>query len=735
MSKKVLAGRYELLERRGNGGMAVVYKGKDCLLNRYVAIKILRPEYIKDPKFVDNFRRESQAAARLTDPNIVSVYDVGREGNIYYIVMELMDGSSLGDIIQAKAPLSEKETIKISREIASGLSSAHKKKIVHRDIKPHNILMSEDGTAKIADFGIAKAVSGATVVNSTTTVMGSVHYLSPEQARGGFVDARTDIYSLGIVMFEMLTGRVPFDGENAVSVAMMHLNNDVPAPSRFNPSVSRMMDNIVKKAAARNPGERYESADELIEALDKAAREAANPSADRGRAYGLNEFYAVDPAREQFGDGYGGGERTETGINRSLPPGESAQPKKKAKSRDNESASKKARKRKKKKKNSSRKVKVLGIILALVCAIPLSMLLLHALGTLGDDTVAIPDVLGMTEQQAAEKLQDKGLEYELGTSVYSNKYEEGEVCNIEPEAGTHVKEGYTVTLRLARESASKADDSEKVKVPDVRKKTLSKARTLITDEGLKVGDVSYEYSDSVQEGSVISQDPGAGEKVKSGSAVKLTVSRGEEKENVTVPDLMGMTKAEASEALEKLGLSVGDVTQEYSDSDVGTVVRQGVKAGTSVEPGSKVNISISKGSSSSSKNTDTDNGNSDSGKKSGSSDSSSGNSGNDSGNSDSSSGSSGNSSGSSGSSSGSSGSSSGSSGSSSGSSGSSSSNSGSSSGSSGSSSGSSGSSSGSSGSGSGSSGNSSGGSGSSSGNSGSSSGHSNSGPQDGVVDD
>ena len=598
MSKKVLAGRYELLERRGNGGMAVVYKGKDCLLNRYVAIKILRPEYIKDPKFVDNFRRESQAAARLTDPNIVSVYDVGREGNIYYIVMELMDGSSLGDVIQNEAPLSEKRTIEITRQIASGLSSAHKKKIIHRDIKPHNILMSENGDAKIADFGIAKAVSGATVVNSSTTVMGSVHYLSPEQARGGFVDARTDIYSLGIVMFEMLTGIVPFDGENAVSVAMMHINNDVPAPSRFNNEVSWAMDNIVKKAAARNPADRYESADELIEALDNAARGVPEPPAGAARAFGKGDFYTVNPAEEKRRDINGREEIIPAGAVSSVPP-EISQPRKSVKPRDNETASRKARMRKKKKKNPARRAKILGVILALVCAIPLSILLLHAIGSLGDDTVAIPNVLGMTEQQAAEKLQDKGLEYELGTSVFSEKYDEGEVCAIDPEAGTHVKKGYTVTLRLARESSSKAaDDSEKIKVPDVRKQTLSKARTLITDEGLKVGEVTYDYSDTIEEGSVISQDPGAGEKVKSGSKVNLTVSRGEEQKDVKVPDLMGMTRAEASAALEKLGLSLGDVTQEYSSSEIGTVVRQGVAAGTSVQPGSKVNISISKGSSS-----------------------------------------------------------------------------------------------------------------------------------------
>lgn len=268
MANKILAGRYELLEKKGDGGMAVVYKAKDRLLNRFVAIKILRPEYIRDPKFIDSFRRESQSAAGLSHPNIVSVYDVGREGNIYYIVMELLDGENLSDLISRKAPLDEKQVIDIARKIASALSFAHKKKIIHRDVKPHNILITDDGTVKIADFGIARAVNSSTIVNNTSTVMGSVHYLSPEQAKGGYVDARSDIYSLGIVMYDMLTGNVPFDGENAVSVAMMHMNEDVPAPSLVNPHISAMMDAIVLKAAARRPEDRFSSADELIEALN-----------------------------------------------------------------------------------------------------------------------------------------------------------------------------------------------------------------------------------------------------------------------------------------------------------------------------------------------------------------------------------------------------------------------------------------------------------------------------------
>ena len=224
MSSRILAGRYELLERIGDGGMAVVYKARCRLLNRFVAIKILKPEFTKDVKFIENFRRESQAAASLSHPNIVNIYDVGREGNIHYIVMELIEGQVLSNVIKNEGPLEWRRAVEITKQIASALSLAHKNHIIHRDVKPHNILMTEDGVAKITDFGIAKAINSSTIGESTGTIMGSVHYFSPEQARGVYVDEKSDIYSLGIVLYEMLTGRVPFDGENPVAVALMHIS-------------------------------------------------------------------------------------------------------------------------------------------------------------------------------------------------------------------------------------------------------------------------------------------------------------------------------------------------------------------------------------------------------------------------------------------------------------------------------------------------------------------------------
>lgn len=269
MSSKVLAGRYELLEKIGEGGMSVVYKARCRILKRFVAIKILKPEFIKDNKFTESFRREAQAAAGLTHPNIVNIYDVGREGNIYYIVMELIEGRVLSDIIKEEGPMEYHRVIEITKQIASALGFAHKNNIIHRDVKPHNILITGTGIAKIADFGIAKAVNTSTIVdNSAEGVMGSVHYFSPEQARGGYVDERSDIYSLGIVMYEMLTGRVPFDAENPVSVALMHINDEMVPPSQLVPGIPPGLELIILKATDKYQENRYASAEELIDDLD-----------------------------------------------------------------------------------------------------------------------------------------------------------------------------------------------------------------------------------------------------------------------------------------------------------------------------------------------------------------------------------------------------------------------------------------------------------------------------------
>lgn len=625
MASKILAGRYELLEKRGDGGMAVVYKAKDRLLNRFVAIKILKPEFIRDPKFVDSFRRESQAAAGLSHPNVVSVFDVGKEGNIYYIVMEMMEGDTLSDVIKRESPMGEKRVINITKQIAAGLSAAHKKGIIHRDVKPHNVIFSDDGVAKITDFGIAKAVNNGTIVNTKTTVLGSVHYLSPEQARGGFVDAKSDIYSLGIVMYEMLTGRVPFDGENAVSVAMMHINGSVPAPSIENPAVSALMDAIVLKATSRQPGDRFKSADELISALNDAEEGIAISSAGATSIYGLKDFYAMERSSSEDEDievssyedlvddddvSLYGHKAAKGGSGRSMRTDEDYDDYDEYDDDDDEEPVVLKKKNRKNKKNGAvgaaskksapaasaserkkhKRSQILGIILALICALPLSVVLMNAVGGGSSKTVDVPSVIGMTEEEAADELEKYGLKYKLGLSAISDEYKEGEVVSTDPEPGDSVKKGYTITLILSRGS-----DSETVKAPTLVGRKLREAETLLESYDLKKGDVTYESSD-MPEGYVISQDPEPGTEVDTGSKINLVISQGSEEENAPkVPDLKGKTEAQAKKLLEEVGLKLGSVSKEHSDTEEGLIIYQSKTADSEAKEGDTVNITVSSG--------------------------------------------------------------------------------------------------------------------------------------------
>lgn len=574
MGSKVLAGRYELLEKKGDGGMAVVYKAKDRLLNRFVAIKILRPEYIRDPKFIDSFRRESQAAAGLSHPNIVSVYDVGKEGNIYYIVMELLDGRDLSDVIRREAPLPEKKAMDITRKIASALSLAHKKNLIHRDVKPHNILITEDGTVKITDFGIARAVNSSTIVNGTSTVMGSVHYLSPEQARGDNVDARSDLYSLGIVMYEMLTGRVPFDGENAVSVAMMHMNQDVPAPSLSNPGLSSVMDAVVLKLTRRDPGQRFQTADEVIRALDSVSSAAAGDVS-------VNSFEDLDRGYESVPDE--GAVEEEGLLARAMRMKASAKPKKRLSPEE-------------KKKN--KRTIILAVIAALICAIPVSIMLLNLFSGVGGKTVKVPDVVNMTQEEAESALEDVGLKFRLGTPVESEDIESGKVVSTNPAAGKEVKEGYEVVLIL-----SKGADDAKVSVPTVTGMSQSEAEKILKQFDLTVGSVTTQENEA-EKGTVVSQDPASGTEVASGTAINLVISGG--MTQVEVPNIKGMSRSEAKSALEKAGLTLGEVSEDESDEDEGKIISQSPDAGSKANSGSAVNAVISKGKSGSSQSQSVD---------------------------------------------------------------------------------------------------------------------------------
>jgi serine/threonine-protein kinase len=585
MSERALGGRYEIIERIGEGGMAVVYKGRDRLLNRFVAVKVLRPEYTKDFTFVDNFRRESQAAARLNHPNIVNVYDVGKEDNIHYIVMELVEGRVLSDLIADEAPFDYKRAIGIAKQIASALSMAHRNNIIHRDVKPHNILIMPDGNAKITDFGIARAVSDATIVKTGNEgVMGSVHYFSPEQARGGYVDEKSDIYSLGIVMYEMLTGRVPFDAENPVAVAVMHMNDKPTPPSQIVSGVPPGLEQIVMKAVEKYQINRFKSADDVCEALDNVnfvtgiienseVAEKLRQSASEGGAAG------GAPGRD--GDG--------------------AEKKKKMKtSRD------------KRKAPIERHIKfrVLAVLLALVCAIPVSYFLYTGLQLIkAPSEISLPSVLGLTEDEAKERLAEVKLELIVADHAYSSEYREGLIVSQERPEGSSVKEGFKLRVNLSRGAAPNDDtsaaqtstdeDSEPV-VPNVGGVSLADAMYILEGYGYRQGKLSREYS-SLPKDYVVRQAPAAGEPGVAGMPVDLVLSDGSEPEpepvkTVAAPGLIGLSEEEAKARLKEAGLVLGESVREASASYAeGLVIRQRYAEGAEVAAGASVDVTISAG--------------------------------------------------------------------------------------------------------------------------------------------
>ena len=564
---KLLAGRYELIEKIGEGGMAVVYKAKDRLLNRYVAIKILRPEFTQDEQFLDSFKRESQAAAGLQHPNIVSIYDVGRTGNINFIVMELVDGRPLSDFIKEKGRLDYKTTIDIAKQMASALSIAHKHQIIHRDVKPHNIMITSDGVAKLTDFGIARAVSNATMVADTSKIIGSVHYFSPEQARGAYVDERSDIYSLGIVMFEMLTGRVPFDGETPVEVALKHINEDVPSPAKLVPGIPPALDKVVLKATDKYQTERYKSADEMLEALKN-----------------------VEFVTQMVGDRVFAGEK-----DNKLRHDENvvAPVNNKREDREQEMVVVPANSRKPKSKtDDSKKKKKIAIIIGISAAAILILFgILYVSGIIGGSgkEVVVPDVKGMSYSEAKEVLEEKGLKIEKADEpIASQKIEKGKIVSQTPSKNSKVKKGRTVRVIL---SAGNAE----LKVPDLKGLSYNEAKTLLSEMGLQISKGDEVDSDSISEGLIASQYPAAKTKVDKGDIITVNISRG--KKDAVIPKLVGTkftSENDISEILSKYGYKLGKVSYEESYETPGTIIKQSPDAGTTAEKKTTVDIVISK---------------------------------------------------------------------------------------------------------------------------------------------
>ena len=553
MSNKLLLGRYEIIEKIGEGGMAVVYKAKDRLLNRYVAIKILRPEFVKDEQFVENFRKESQAAAGLSHPNIVNVYDVGKEGNIHFIVMELIDGKPLSQVIDEKGRLDYKEAISIARQVASALSLAHKNQIIHRDVKPHNILITSTGTAKLADFGIARAVSKASIAEGSEKIMGSVHYFSPEQARGAYVDERSDIYSLGIVLYEMLTGKVPFDGDNPISIALMHINDPMPSVSSQVPGIPPQLEKVIEKATDKYQSNRYKTADEMIEDLDNI------------------DFITKVMGSSIFESQL---EKKDEDISDAIKEAEDV------KKREDE-------------KKPVNKTKLFIIIASVIIVIAGIIGAGAMLGWFsGDnDEVEVPDFKGMTLEEAQIEAEKYGLKVEEGDQVYSPDQEEGKITSQTPGKGAKVSKGKVITVNI---SLGKKDGV----VPNIVGMDYKEAKAYLKDFGFELGMV-VKVKSTKPENTVITQSVEAGSTADKGTVIDVEVSDGKGKEMKEVPYLIGKDVDTAKSEIIAAGFKVVNIYYEESDEyPKNTITSQQYKSGEELEEGTAIDIVVSKGSSS-----------------------------------------------------------------------------------------------------------------------------------------
>lgn len=611
----IIQNRYEIIEEVGSGGMSIVYKAKCHVLNRYVAIKVLKPEFSDDKSFVSKFKIEAQSAAGLSHPNIVNVYDVGEENGFYYIVMELVEGITLKEYIQQNGRLPYQTALDFIIQICSGIEAAHEHHTIHRDIKPQNIIVSKNGTLKVTDFGIAKAATSNTIAASA---MGSVHYISPEQARGGYSDERSDIYSLGVTLYEMVTGRVPFEGENNVTVALMHIQSEVIPPREYYPDIPVGLEKIILKMMQKRPERRYLTVNALLSDLKKLMMDpnadVANMSSqvtnsptvqisseelsaiNAGAASGVSLFPVnhseleeanraleslyneEDPDYEDYED-----EENEDEDNDESLFDDNLTDDKDVATLDS---------------HTEKVITIAAIVATVIIAIVIIVAIVSITGVFKSDKkttevitseaeLTMIDVLGMEEDKATAALDKAGIDYQIERD-YSDKYEKGMVMEQSVKKGETLKEDEKVTIVISK-------GIEETDVPDVVGKNVDNATSILKAAGFEV-EVKEEYDEEVEEDVVISQDPKGSRKAAKGSTVTIVVSKGEEVKVATVPDLKGKTVTEAESALSAVKLSLGNVSQEYSDSvPEGQVIRQSITEGTEVKEETKVDITISKG--------------------------------------------------------------------------------------------------------------------------------------------
>lgn len=577
-----LNNRYELLEKIGEGGTAVVYKAKCHLLNRFVAVKILKDELANDNEFVDKFKREASAAASLSCNNIVNTYDVGTDNNINYIVLEYIKGKTLKEIINEEGKLNWKKAVDISRQIALALDCAHKNNIVHRDIKPHNILVTEDGIVKVADFGIAKA-SNSVTITSSNKIMGSAHYLSPEQAKGMRVDGRTDIYSLGIVIYEMITGKVPYDAESPVSVALKHIQDPVIPPMDINPNIPVNLNDLVIKCMEKNPENRYKTAKDLIQDLN-GLNSNSNMNLDNGN---LKDDYTrvMDPINDtvQFSPITDEKKLNEETINtyNNKNFSEPEETKKEEDPVDNRSNS---LSKNKKKIIVSTLIAILAVVVV-IGGIKLGQI--AATNKLAVNSGKVPSIIGMKQENAKSLVESEGFKFVIAGTEKSDK-EKGTVIECYPSVGSTINKGDSVRVTIS-------SGPDQAVVPQIKGLDVETAKEQITNAGCVVGDVSKDYSDTVPYNSVITVNPDEGTTVNKGTAISIVISRGPKVKQSVVPSVVGISQDAAVAALGSKNFTVNTVYDPTSDINQNNLVKaQDIVAGTKLNQGAKVTITVYK---------------------------------------------------------------------------------------------------------------------------------------------
>ena len=561
MLGSILNGRYEIIEKVGIGGMAIVYKAKDIYLKRIVAVKVLKEQYLEDKEFIKKFVIEAQSVANLNNQNIVKIYDVGQhienEKTFNYIVMEYIKGKTLNELIKDNGKLNSNAVVSISKQIANALDCAHKHHIIHRDIKPHNIIIDENLNVKVTDFGIARIATSSTITY-TSSVLGTVHYISPEQAKGKFIDEKSDIYSLGVVMYEMITGRVPFDTDNAVGIAMQHINEPLVEPIRLVPNMELWLNAIIVKCMEKDSENRFESAESLIRALEDKnvgtnQTVAFNDNTDR--ALYRESVYKADKQKD---------------FNKPII---------KNNNKNRESL---------KKKKGIFDYSITYVVLALLIVASVFFIYRLAVSNKATNTVKVPPVIGLDKDEAIRVLKEKKLNGLIVKTVNDDSVEAGKIVQQSPAPNAEAKVGTNVELTV---SVGK----NKTIVPNLSNVEFEKVEELLKKSNLSLGKVERKYDDKVDENKVISQSVNYGDEVEKGTKIDIVVSRGKEDKKVEVPDLIGKTEAEAIKALYDSGLAVGRTEKKADSKKAGTVIWQSYGKGIKVDASTKIDIVVSSG--------------------------------------------------------------------------------------------------------------------------------------------